>query len=204
MRPGFFLSLGAAAAMGALPVLPALLAAALCHEAAHLAALRWFRVPVRRVSLTARGIEIEAPIQTRLSYGREMLAVAAGPLCNLLLALVSARLWGWYLFAGASFLLGAFNLLPSPALDGGRLLHLAVSRLWDPFLADRVCRVAGVLSAGLLTALLAALLLATGQGLLLLLGAAGLLVPAGRRRQAGESRLGLAKLGKKRYNSLVN
>jgi len=177
IRPGFLLALALSCFAGGRSVLSALLAAALCHEAAHLAVLWCFRVPVERVSLTGRGAEICAPMQTRLSYGREIAAVAAGPLCNLLLAFPAARLAGWYLFAGASFLLGVFNLLPVERLDGGRLLHLLISWLWEPFTADRVCRVVSIAVAWSLTALIAGLLIATGQGLLLLVGAVGLLLP---------------------------
>lgn len=188
VKPGFLLALAVSTVMGGRGVLSALLAAALCHEAAHLAVLWWFRVPVERVSLTGRGAEIRAPLQTRLSYGREIAAVAAGPICNLALAFFAARLAGWYLFAGASFLLGMFNLLPVERLDGGRLLHLVISWLWEPFTADRVCRVVSVAVAWALILVTAALLIATGQGLLLLVGAAGLLLPRrvpSLRRAAG-------------------
>lgn len=174
MEPGFFLLLALAAALGALEVLPVLLAAAACHEITHLAVLRWYRVPVRRVALTAAGMEIEAPMQTRLSYPQEIIATAAGPVCNLLLALAAARWAGWYLFAGANFLLGAFNLLPVLSLDGGRICQLALSWWLEPVTADRVCRRLSAVTAWTLTGVLAVLLALTGQGLLLLLGAAGL------------------------------
>ena len=190
VTPGFFLALGAGALMGAGGVLPVLLAAAVCHEAAHLLMLRLFRIPVEAVRLTASGAEIRAPIQTRLSYGREMAAVAAGPLCNLLLAVAAARLAGWYLLAGASFLLGAFNLLPVASLDGGRLLYLLIAWRRDPFLADRICAVVSAVCAWALTLALAALLLFTGQGVLLLAGAAGLLLPLRRiLRRPGRRRV---------------
>lgn len=174
LEPGFFLLLALAAALGALEVLPVLLTAAACHEGAHLALLRWYRVPVRRVSLTAAGIEIQAPMQARLSYPQEIAATAAGPACNLLLALIAARWAGWYLFAGANFLLGIFNLLPVLTLDGGHICHLVLSWLFEPVTADRVCRRISAVTAWTLTILLGVLLVLTGQGLLLLLGAAGL------------------------------
>lgn len=196
VEPGFFLLLALAAALGAGEVLPVLLAAAACHEGAHLGVLALFRVPVRTVALTAGGIEIQAPMQTRLSYGREMAAVAAGPLCNLVLGLLAARLAGWYLFAGASFLLGLFNLLPAEALDGGRLLYLALSWRREPVTAYRVCRVVGRVTVLALLLVLTVLLLATGQGLLLLAGALALVLPAppGRR----DSRARRAPVSKKR------
>ena len=129
VEPGFFLLLALSVLLGAGNVLPVLLLAAACHEGAHLGVLALFRIPVKTISLTAAGIEIQAPMQTRLSYGRELLAVAAGPLCNLVLALLAARWAGWYLFAGASFLLGLFNLLPAAGEDGGALAREIETRL---------------------------------------------------------------------------
>ena len=182
VEPGFFLLLALSVLLGAGNVLPVLLLAAACHEGAHLGVLALFRIPVKTISLTAAGIEIQAPMQTRLSYGRELLAVAAGPLCNLVLALLAARWAGWYLFAGASFLLGLFNLLPAEALDGGRLLYLALSWVWEPVTAYRICRTVGRVTVLLLLLALTVLLMATGQGLLLLAGALALLPPPERRR----------------------
>lgn len=57
-----------------------------------------------------------------------------------LLSLAGAYCERAYLFAGAQLVLGAFNLLPLSALDGGRLLWIGIACLTDPFLADRACR----------------------------------------------------------------
>ena len=192
IKPGFFLLLALSVLLGAGDVLPVLLLAAVCHEGAHLGVLALFGVPVREVSLTAAGIEIQAPMQTRLSYGREILAVAAGPVCNLALALLAARWAGWYLFAGASFLLGVFNLLPAEALDGGRILYLALSWAWEPVTAYRICCTVGRATVLVLLLVLAVLLLATGQGLLLLVGAAALLPPRSNRGPQGPHRFSLS------------
>ena len=57
-----------------------------------------------------------------------------------LLSVAGARWEELYIFAGAQLILGAFNLLPLSALDGGRLLWIGIAWLTDPFLADKVCR----------------------------------------------------------------
>ena len=88
-----------------------------------------------------------------------------------------ARAAGDYLLAGANLLLGAFNLLPLPALDGGRALHLLVSWAADPLLADRVCRWVGLVCGAVLTAGALALVIVHRTGLFLLLGALGALLP---------------------------
>src|SRR5699024_5883223 len=102
------------------------------------------------------------------------------------LAVVLARVAGDYLLAGANLFLGAFNLLPLPALDGGRALHLMVSWAADPLLADRVCRWVGLACGAALTAGALALVLIHRTGLFLLLGSLGAFfpqIPLAKRRQ---------------------
>ena len=81
------------------------------------------------------------------------------------------------MFAWASLVLGCFNLLPVPALDGGRALHLLVSWVLDPMAADRICRRVGLGCALLLTAGALFLTVRYQAGLFLLLGASGTLIP---------------------------
>lgn len=123
----------------------ALLSAALCHELAHVLTLHALHAPPRRLTLSASGAELYVPDLHRLSYGGELLAVAAGPGCNLLLwALLS--LTGWpplAPFAGAHLILGALNLLPVRPMDGGRLLWLLTALCTEPYTADRVAYAVG-------------------------------------------------------------
>lgn len=157
-------------------VLGAVLLAALCHELGHYAALRRRGGWVRAVRISALGAEMQ--VAGRMSYGGELLAAAAGPAVNLVLAAALGLLGRWweplYLFAGAQLVLGAFNLLPALPLDGGRILWLALAWLTEPYTAQRV------LSAVSLAVSLALLL--GGGGLIwrlggspfLLVGAVGL------------------------------
>ena len=129
------------------------------HECGHLAALALFRVPVLGLRLGAMGAVLYAPGAARLSYGRELAVTLAGPAVNLvcapLVAALAAR-WGWdwgYLFAGAHTVLGVYNLLPIPPLDGGRALYLLLAWRWGPDAGERVASLAGVSAALTLTAL---------------------------------------------------
>ena len=168
-----------AGAGGALPI------AALCalsHETGHLLALRLARAKVERVRLTAFGAEIQADTRY-LPYPQEILCTLAGPAVNLILAVLLARLAGNDLAAGVNLTLGLFNLLPIPALDGGRVLYLLVSWGWEPMAADRVCRWVGLCCALLLTAAALAVTVRYHAGLFLLMGAAGTLLPQIGSRQ---------------------
>lgn len=173
---GFCALIALAVLAGAGPVLPVVLCSALGHELGHLAALKAAGARVTRIRLTAFGAEILADTR-RLSYPREILCTLAGPAVNLVLAVFFARVTGNFEAAGANLLLGCFNLLPVPALDGGRTLHLLVSWLWDPVAADAVCWKVGLGCAGALTGLALVMTVRYHAGLFLLLGAAGTLVP---------------------------
>ena len=157
-------------------VLGALLLAALTHELGHCAMLRWLRARVTAVRITALGAEMR--IEGRLSYGGEVLAAAAGPAVNLLLAPLLAyggRLWEMlYLFAGTQLVLGLFNLLPILPLDGGSMLWNLLAWITEPYTADRVMTAVGFGTAAVLT--LAAIWAAwQGGGFFFLLAALGLL-----------------------------
>ena len=157
-------------------LLGALLLAALAHELGHCAMLRWLRARVTAVRITALGAEMR--IEGRLSYGGEVLAAAAGPAVNLLLAPLLAyggRLWEMlYLFAGTQLVLGLFNLLPILPLDGGSMLWNLLAWITEPYTADRVMTAVGFGTAAVLT--LAAIWAAwQGGGFFFLLAALGLL-----------------------------
>ena len=83
-------------------------------------------------------------------YGRQIAISLAGPGVNLLSGWLCARA-GWYLPAGVSFGLGAFNLLPVLPLDGGQALWCGLSALFGVERADRA--LTG--TAGMLLGLLA-------------------------------------------------
>ena len=92
-------------------LLSALLLAAILHELGHYWVLRRLHAQVTAIRITALGAEMQ--VAGRLSYGGELLAAAAGPAVNLILALLlgyGGRLWSpLYLFAGAQLVLGAVS-----------------------------------------------------------------------------------------------
>lgn len=154
-------------------LLAALLPAALLHELAHYAVLHLCGVRAARFTITGLGASLYVPELHRLSSGAELLSAAAGPLMNLLLW-VLLSLTGreeLTLFAGAQMVLGVLNLLPVRPMDGGRILWLATAYLTEPYTADRVAAAVGLAASSALLALCLWLVLTTGSGLFLLLGA---------------------------------
>ncbi len=103
------------------------LLASFLHEGGHVAALLLFGRPPQEVTVGACGIRL-VPHPKPLCYRRQAMVLLAGPLTNLLCAVL---LWGGGVRATAVMshaLLGVFNLLPIEALDGGQLLCCLLQR----------------------------------------------------------------------------
>jgi len=165
----------------------ALLPCVLVHELGHLAALRLLRIPVRRLTLELSGLRIDcagAP-----GTAQDCLAALAGPAAGLLYALLLNRLGhalgsrGALLSAGISLLLSAFNLLPVPPLDGGRVFAALSASLLGAEAGERLTRCVGLLGAALVLSAGAWLCL-RGRGPAL--AAAGLFLLAGLLRDGTE------------------
>lgn len=164
----------------------AILLAAVCHEMGHYLTLCALGAGVRAVRISALGAEMEVEGRSRLSYGGELLSTLAGPLTNLVLALLLARTGQWaeifYPLAGAQLVLGCFNLLPIRPLDGSSILWIIVACLKEPFTADRVTDAVSAGVAVLLAAGGAWLALRQGGSPFLLVGAVGLLAGVLRKK----------------------
>ena len=170
VREGFVVLLAALWCVDESGVLPLVLLAAAVHEGGHLVTLRLSGGRLHRLCLTACG----AVLHCALPAGRCARAAVclAGPAASLALTALAAQAGAWRL-AGASALLGLFNVLPLPPLDGGAALgHLAGGRFAAGRGALAVCAAAGLLAAG-------AALAAQGGGCwLLLVGGAVCAQPA--------------------------
>jgi len=109
-------------------ILPLFLLAAAAHEAGHLLVLYCTGGRLCQLTLTAFG----AVMRCILPEGRYARAAVclAGPAASFLLTAVAEALSCWRL-AGASVLLGLFNFLPLPPLDGGMVLfHLTDGKFY--------------------------------------------------------------------------
>ena len=121
-------------------IVPFFLAAAL-HEAGHYLALWRMGCPPKRITLAFTGAQMQI---SPLSYRQELLAAAAGPGTSLALGLVFPL---WPSLALCSLILGLFNLVPLPGLDGGRILRCAAMLCFSADTAARICRLAAMLAA---------------------------------------------------------
>ncbi len=117
------------------------------HEAGHILALLWMKVPLRHLRLLLGGAALETG---PMGYREELFCALAGPLANLLL-LPLGRLWPK--LAAVSLLLALFNLLPFPALDGGRALRALLSMALRPTTVHRIMLAVSLLLALAIAAL---------------------------------------------------
>lgn len=118
------------------------LTACICHELGHLLAIAMAKGTVSAICIRTFGAEIHAECPT---YGRDLLATLAGPMVNLVLfLLLTEPSYRWM-----NLLLGAFNLLPLPSLDGGRALYLLCVCRMQPdrayILAECIARLFGTI-----------------------------------------------------------
>ena len=168
ISPAAFLLPAVFIALSPVEMLLAVLLAALCHELGHYLLVRALGGRLDAITMTALGAEMHIAPDSRLSYGRELLATAAGPAVNLLLGCILAtggrHIPILYLLSGVQLVLGLFNLLPIMPLDGGSILWLAVAWLTEPYTADRVTVDVGLAVSVLLLAAAIMVGMRTGGG----------------------------------------
>ena len=164
VRDGFAVLLAALWCVDQTGVLPLFLLAAAVHEAGHLLVLHLSGGRLHRLVLTGCG----AVLRCALPADRFACAAVclAGPAASFALTAAAGAAGAWRL-AGASALLGLFNLLPIPPLDGGMALcQLCGGRFGAARRGLALLCAAGLVPAGLW------LLHAGGGAWLLLIGAA--------------------------------
>lgn len=135
----------------------AIVPAVAAHELGHALALRLAGARVTRVSFDVRGIVMD--YAGAIGTGAEVVSAAAGPVFGLLFAVFASyagRTLGsefWLCSSGVSLILSVYNLLPSPPLDGGRILALVLTRRFGAGVSDAVTTALGLATAALLVTL---------------------------------------------------
>ena len=133
---GFFLLLAWLNYLDRQLILPMAAVACILHELGHYLAIRLVGGTIKYIRLTAFGAEMA--VSRPLNYWQEGLAALAGPVVNIMLALVFCS-WTWGAgFAGLNLVLALFNLIPVGRLDGGRVLNCLLALLIGPAYAQRV------------------------------------------------------------------
>lgn len=117
-------------------ILPFFLAAAI-HELGHLTALYAFKGMVTGICFNLCGIKIEHN-SACLSYAKEFVCIIFGPLFGIIAAIIAARL-NYSVFAGISFAVSVFNLLPARPLDGGQAVFCVARSLLPLYTAEKIC-----------------------------------------------------------------
>lgn len=101
--------------------------ACLLHEGGHLAAAALLGIPVQGLRLTGMGARMT--LVRRCPLWQELILLLSGPVANLTAGLLLCRCQGLYTAGAVQVLLGCFNLLPVPPLDGGQAAQLLLETL---------------------------------------------------------------------------
>lgn len=133
------------------------LAFAFCavHELSHLTVMALCGVEVQSVTFCGAGIGITARELERERLSVQAAVLAAGSAANILLA-AALFLLECREPAALCLITGAINLLPAGALDGARLLRLAVLKCAAPERVDGICRAIGIITLAVCAGSLAA------------------------------------------------
>ncbi|MBQ7120546.1 MAG: hypothetical protein IJO09_10055 [Oscillospiraceae bacterium] len=121
-------------------------AAVIIHELSHIIATRACGGSISSVDVRIFGIRVDVPELKLMSYKREIIIAAAGPLAGILTAGIAAVTARYYdipnidYFIGINIVISAINLIPVYPLDGGRIvLSLALS-LFSLNFASALCK----------------------------------------------------------------
>ncbi|WP_010630329.1 M50 family metallopeptidase [Sporolactobacillus vineae] len=140
IHPLFWLIIAAGMATGHLWEAAIAFFIVLIHECGHAAMALHFGWIVKKIELLPFGGVAELDENGDDSFRRESAVILAGPLMNVVLALIGPFLvllpfWGTAqqeIFRNQNLAILLFNLLPAWPLDGGRLLHLVLQQFY-PF-----------------------------------------------------------------------
>ncbi len=142
--PITFLTLALLCLIEPTPYLAQMLAAALLHEAGHLAAIGLCGAGVKRITVLPFGIDIERKTKI-LPLQREFFISLSGPLVNLWTFALICLFGGTPgFFAFSNLFLAVFNLLPIKSLDGGEAFYTLLLKLTHPYKASRIANAVSI------------------------------------------------------------
>ena len=133
---------------------------ALCHELAHICAIKYGGGKIKRVDIGFLGAEIIYSGE-KMTFASELINSFSGIVLNALLAFGSFMIYETYhdvrilLFCVCNASLSLVNLLPINRFDGSNALYNVLQLKYDANMAYEICRrVSGITSALLVAALL--------------------------------------------------
>ena len=105
-------------------IIPSLLCGIFFHEICHILVMLLFGITIRKINITALGIDIKKN-NSFLPLPKELLLHISAPTLNLIIALIFKNISN-EIFA-VNFILAIVNLIPIGNLDGGNALSALIS-----------------------------------------------------------------------------
>lgn len=126
------------------------------HEASHIVAIHFCGGKIDRIEVRAFGIKVNVPELKYMSYKREIIIAAMGPLVGIitasivLLAADVCKSDSLLYFAGINIIISGINLLPVYPLDGGRIILSLVLMFFSVRVSYAVSYILTIASVGVL------------------------------------------------------
>lgn len=141
---------------------------ALIHEAGHIFAIAYRKIPIESVCLGICGANINYGKNRLTSYSDDIFIALMGAAFNFAAigaAMAADRLWdvNCDFFIGVNTLFGVFNLAPVLPLDGGRAFYASIAKLFSENAAFLILKILGTV-AGVLGCCIGVLLLIKSKG----------------------------------------
>ncbi len=133
------------------------------HEAAHIIAIHLCGGEIDRVEVRAFGIRVNVPELKYMSYKREIIIAAMGPIAGIITAIIAllaadvCKSDSLLYFAGINIIISGINLLPVYPLDGGRVILSSMLMFFSVRASYAVSYVLTIISVGVLFGLCAVL-----------------------------------------------
>ena len=141
-----FLLFAAAAQIGLFAILFLTVSA---HEAAHVLTAKLFGLNVESIDITPMGQAARIPGLNGTPPLKRLVIILSGPFLNIIIAVI-CMIFSFQTAAAINWAIALWNLLPSPPLDGGRLLLLVLDFFFGFSLANKICRVISMIISVLL------------------------------------------------------
>ena len=151
IHPLFIVFLLLIVLQGHFAILCAYILTLLIHEYAHFLVANKNGYHLNRFTLMPHGISLSGK-NVMFSYKDEIKIALAGPVCNIIIAIVGFALWWIYpesyvfteLFVYANLVTGTINFLPVFPMDGGRIVLAILSKNFSRTQALKIVRAMGI------------------------------------------------------------
>lgn len=123
----------------------------LVHELGHIFLLLLCNTRIIEININVFSVDIVKDESFYLPYTKEIVIIMAGPLFNMIFALIFGIIYNFSkleilkILSVQSFLIGLVNFIPISSLDGGQIFSIFLRRFFDDFRTKQISFVVSVM-----------------------------------------------------------